>query len=90
MTEKQKRKHSYLKRFIKQLLASGLIFAVFMIPSIANIPRLNEFQQKAKEIIFYEIDYNDISNTLKAVIEKIITSSGDTHNEDATQTYPDA
>ena len=90
MTEKQKRTHSYFKRFIKQLIASGLIFALFMIPSTVNSPSLKEFQQKAKEILFYKIDYQDIANTLREVIGKIVTSSGDTHNEDSTQTYPDA
>ena len=83
-------KNRYLNRFFKQFIISGLIFALFMIPSAVNNPSLKEYQQKAKEILFYEIDYQDIANTLREVIEKIVTSSGDTHHEDTNQIYPDA
>ncbi len=86
MQEKQKK--NYLKRFIKQLLASALIFAVFMVPDVVNNPSLKELQTKAKDIVFYEINPRDITDAIKEAISKITANPGDTQNEETDQTYP--
>ena len=90
MTGKQKNKNNYIKRFAKQLIISALIFAVLMIPGATNNQALKKFRQKAKDIIFCEIDYQDIKESIKQIIKKITIESGDKQNENTDRTYPDA
>ncbi len=86
----EKTKKSYLKRFFKQLIVSGMIFAILMAPNALDNPTLKELQSKAKNIVFYEINMNDITETVKKLLNKISTPAGETQNEYTSQTYPDA
>lgn len=84
----EKPKKNYLRRFVKQLLVSGLIFAVFMVPDVIDNPSLKDLQSKAKNIVFYQINPKDVTDAIKEAFGKITQSHGETQNEDSDQSYP--
>ncbi len=76
-------KPNYLKKLLKQVVISALIFSVVF----SNIFFKNDYTAKirnfAKTALEYEIDFSKISSTLKQILKNSIpaSSQGEVENE---------